>query len=606
MPAIIEDESLANKVLLEQVKLQFQSLPNLLLLNLILCISIPYMFWNIAPHSSVYLWVGLILVASLVRVFVYQKYKQRINVLHLEKLKWIVIISSAFSGIVYGMAGIIFFSETLFEYQVLLLCLLLGLTAVSSFTLSIYMPSYFVFSPLTLLPITLKLMTMGDKLYLSLAIMLVIFLIALSLFNIKLNKNFKRSLMLRFENLDLIKQLEEQKTQLQEQKDEAERANQAKSKFLAAASHDLRQPLYSLSLFTSILDEMTKDEKTRKIIEKINMSVDSLKGLFDALLDISKLDAGVIVAKKDSLSLKPLFNKLANSFDLAASEKGLLIHWPENCYNVISEDKLLEQILRNYIENAIRYTEEGSITVQCEEKGEEEGEQGNNRVVIRVTDTGIGIEQAELHNIFNEFHQVGNAERDRKKGLGLGLAIVDRTAKLLGHEISVISKPGAGSTFSIAIEQADSTVDGLNAPKLLPHAHDPLAQGDSANNSAMYVAIVDDEENIREGLIELLQLWNYRTIAAASSAELMALLAKSDNKPDVLITDFRLRDNQTGMDVIAAVKAHYQQDIPVLIVTGDTDKERIEQMNAGHHQVLYKPVSTAKLRAFLLSIQAGK
>jgi signal transduction histidine kinase/ActR/RegA family two-component response regulator len=574
-------ETHEDKVLIEQVKLLFQSLPYLQYMNLMACAVSVFAFWNVIPYSSLGLWVGLMLVLCLILKFLCKFYKKNFDRHNLNLFSRLLIANTALHGIAYGLGGILLFSETQFEYQMVTLFGLLMIIGSSSYSWSMYLPTYFASAPLIILPITIKLASIEGRVYLSLVILLVIFLILLSLFNIKLSENFKRSLILRFENLDLIEKLKEQK-------DEADHANNAKSKFLAAASHDLRQPLYSLSLFTSVLDESTKDPKTRKIVEQINVSVDALKSLFDALLDISKLDAGAVEAKKLSFPVQPLFEKLANAFDMQASEKGLIIKWPTRTFSITSEPDLLEQILRNYLENAIRYTEEGTITVACKLIV--------GTVVISVRDTGIGIHQDELQDIFTEFHQADNAQRDRTKGLGLGLAIVDRTAKLLEHEISVISDLGIGSTFSIKIKQGATEVN----------EEQPLSRKPSLTkrSECLLIAIVDDEEIIRKGILQLLQIWGYEVVAAPSSDELLAQLDQIGRQPDVLITDYRLADNFTGLDVITALHSKYQQDIPVLIVTGDTDQKRIAQMKAGHWQVLHKPVPAAKLRAFLQSVQS--
>jgi CheY-like chemotaxis protein/anti-sigma regulatory factor (Ser/Thr protein kinase) len=268
---------------------------------------------------------------------------------------------------------------------------------------------------------------------------------------------------------------------------------------------------------------------------------------------------------------------------MQASEKGLLIQWPQTTCQVTSETNLLEQILRNYLENAIRYTESGAITVKCIAI--------NGMAVVSVSDTGIGLPQEELRDIFTEFYQVGNAERDRKKGLGLGLAIVKRTAKLLGHEISVASEVGVGSTFSIKIPLVEHEFDTQQSldMQIIP----------AKSETSLLIALVDDEESIREGLLQLLRLWGYEVIVAASGTQLIEQLEQMGRQPNVLITDYRLANNLTGMDVIAALNALFQEDIPALIVTGETDEKQIKQMNTGNFQVLHKPVHPAKIRAFL-------
>jgi signal transduction histidine kinase/CheY-like chemotaxis protein len=576
MNSILENGTLNSKIIYEQITLLFQSMVSLLIINLLVCFLLAVMFWGIVPNTSIYLWTGLMLGMITVRGILYSIYKQKFDHQNLKYFSLFLVIGSATAGVIWGLGGLLLFSETRLEYQVLLVFAFMAMTGGSTFTLSIYMPTYFVYAPLALLPITIKLLTLGTKVHIGLAILMVIFLFMLTLFNIKINRNFRRSLELRFENLQLIEQLTQKSS-------EAERANKAKSSFLAAASHDLRQPLYSLGLFTSVLDESTNDPKTRKIVEQINLAMDSLTSLFEALLDISKLDAGVVEAKKLSFTLQPLFERLANGFDMQASEKGLLIQWPQTACQVISEANLLEQILRNYLENAIRYTESGAITVKCIAI--------NGMAVVSVSDTGIGLPQEELRDIFTEFYQVGNAERDRKKGLGLGLAIVKRTAKLLEHEISVVSEVGVGSTFSIKIP-------------LVKHEFDPQQSSDmqiipSKSETSLLIALVDDEESIREGLLQLLRLWGYEVIVAASGTQLIEQLEQMGRQPNVLITDYRLANNLTGMDVIAALNAMFQKDIPALIVTGETDEKQIKQMNTGNFQVLHKPVHPAKIRAFL-------
>jgi signal transduction histidine kinase/CheY-like chemotaxis protein len=576
MNSILENGTLNSKIIYEQITLLFQSMVSLLIINLLVCFLLAVMFWGIVPNTSIYLWTGLMLGMITIRGILYCIYKQKFDHQNLKYFSLFLVIGSATAGVIWGLGGLLLFSETRLEYQVLLVFAFMAMTGGSTFTLSIYMPTYFVYAPLALLPITMKLLTLGTKVHIGLAILMVIFLVMLTLFNIKINRNFRRSLELRFENLQLIEQLTEQRS-------EAERANKAKSSFLAAASHDLRQPLYSLGLFTSVLDESTTDPKIRKIVEQINLAMDSLTSLFEALLDISKLDAGVVEAKKLSFTLQPLFEKLANGFDMQASEKGLLIQWPQTTCQVTSETNLLEQILRNYLENAIRYTESGAITVKCIAI--------NGMAVVSVSDTGIGLPQEELRDIFTEFYQVGNAERDRKKGLGLGLAIVKRTAKLLEHEISVVSEVGVGSTFSIKIPLVEHEFDTQQSldMQIIP----------AKSETSLLIALVDDEESIREGLLQLLRLWGYEVIVAASGTQLIEQLEQMGRQPNVLITDYRLANNLTGMDVIAALNAMFQEDIPALIVTGETDEKQIKQMNTGNFQVLHKPVHPAKIRAFL-------
>lgn len=573
------DEDITKKIYAEQIKLMHDSIPTLLFINIIIGLAISYGFSDIVSPAIIISCLSLLVLMVVIRTSIYIHYKNKFDSENLKPFRLSIIIGSAFAGLIWGAIGILYFPMDNQTYQLFLLMSLFAMTGGSAFTYSLYLPGYFAYVPTILLPITIQFFFIGDKLHITLGIVSLVFLVVLTAFNIKINRNFKTTLALRFENILLVQQLKKQKEQ-------AESANKAKSTFLAAASHDLRQPLYSLSLFTSVLDESVHDADTRKIVKQINMSVDALKSLFDALLDISKLDAGAVVADKVSFHIQPLFDKLANAFDMHALEKGLKIHWPDCTYRVTSEAHLLEQILRNYLENAIRYTESGEINVACEIK--------DDVMTISVSDSGIGIPEEELQNIFIEFHQVENKQRNRKNGLGLGLAIVSRTAKLLGHEISVRSTVNIGSTFSIQIRRTE-----LDTTEQASQLKGPIY---SQSDSSLLVAVVDDEESIREGLCQLLNLWQYEVVVADSGETLLSQLEKENRKPDALISDFRLANGLTGIDVIKQLNQRYAETIPALIISGDTEQDRIKTMNTGHWQVLHKPVAAAKLRAFLRSI----
>jgi signal transduction histidine kinase/CheY-like chemotaxis protein len=579
LKTIIKNENPDQKIRLEQVKMLYQSIGSLLLINLLVSASLVYGFWDIVSHTTLLVWMGLMLTMLLVRAAFYLSYRKYFNPEHIKRYSAFLIIGSAAAGIIWGMAGILLFPADQLEYQLFILLSLLAMTGGSTFTLSIYLPAYFAFSPITLLPITINLFLIGDSIHITLGAVTLVYLMALTSFNIKINRNFKLSWQLRYENLDLIEQLHEQKN-------EADRANMAKSKFLAAASHDLRQPLYALSLFTTVLDESVKEPKIKKVVDQINVSVDALQSLFDALLDISQLDAGVMKTEKSDFFVEDVFTKLANDFDPQAADKGLELSWLPCPYAVHSEATLLEQILRNYLSNAIRYTQQGGIQINCEVN--------DSLLTIKVIDTGPGIDAGAHEDIFTEFYQLSNPERDRIKGLGLGLSIVQRTAKLLGHSIAVESQPGKGSLFSVSVPLAD-----------IPQRADTQAPSplyDTVAGAPPLILVVDDERSIREGMRDLLEIWDYDVITAADGNAALEQLQSTNRIPDAIISDFRLRKNQTGLDVIKAIHNAYHADIPALIVTGDIEQDRLVEMNTSHFQVLFKPVAPVKLRTFLRNI----
>jgi signal transduction histidine kinase len=568
--------SIKHKVDVEQIKILHDSMPALFAINIVIGAALAYSFWDIVVHTSILICLTSLVVMVLVRGIFYLRDQNNFDPNNLPSYRISLIAGSAGAGIIWGMIGILFFPADEQTYQFFLLLSLLAMTGGSAFTLSIYLPSYFAYVPMTLLPIIVQFLIIGGKFNITLGIGASAFLMILTVFNLKVNRNFKTSLALRFENLELIEQL-------QLQKEESEKANNAKSKFLAAASHDLRQPLYALSLFTSVLEETIQDSKGIKVVGQINASVNSLTNLFDKLLDISQLDAGVIRVNKQDFSLRKMFNTLMQSFNPLAIQKGLTIEWPQDYLEVHSEPELLEQTLRNYLSNAIKYTPQGVIKVSCDDN--------DGLITITVSDTGIGISEQTLDNIYEEFYQVDNIEREREKGLGLGLSIVQRTAKLLGHDIAVSSIPGEGSAFSISVEQAKTVIvesqPAANIPSLEQY------------NSSALVLVIDNEADIREGLNNVLQLWGYQVITAASLDDARKQLTSKNKQPDIIISDYRLKEGKTGVHAIKALHETYDKPIPALIITGDIAVGPLLDMDKSDFQVLFKPVAPMKLRAFL-------
>jgi signal transduction histidine kinase len=576
---LAKDEHIQDKIHAEQIKIMHSSIPLILFTNFVVVWALSYGFSDVVSQTSLKICLGLMFVMVAVRAGLYFNYKDKLDSKNLRPLALSLIIGSALAGVLWATLSLLYLPADNQIYQIFLLGGLMVMAGGSAFTFSIYLPCYFAYIPATLLPITLQFFIIGDKFHNTLGIISVTYFLVLTLFNIKINKHFKATLALRFENLVLIEQLKQQK-------EEAERANKAKSKFLAAASHDLRQPLYALGLFTSVLDETIKFPKVKRVVEQINASVTALTNLFDKLLDISQLDAGVVIVKKQNFALSDIFDKLTKEFSREAQENNIELIWPSEYPAVYSEPDLLERILRNYLSNAIKYTCEGAVEVICEAR--------NGKVYIQISDTGIGMTKETLEEIYEEFYQVSNPERDRQKGLGLGLSIIKRTADLLDHEISVTSEIGKGSIFSIVVTQA------VMMSKANIEVSDLSEQIQPTNK---LVLIIDDEESIREGLTCMLELWGYQVIAAVDTAVAMHQLQENNKSPDVIISDYRLKENRTGIDAIKALHEKYGKDIPALLITGDMMQERLIEIKDSGLPVLFKPVPAMKLRSFLSSIK---
>jgi signal transduction histidine kinase len=368
-------------------------------------------------------------------------------------------------------------------------------------------------------------------------------------------------------------------TRIAERTRELAAANEAKTRFLAAASHDLRQPMHALALFVGQLRDAAEGAPALKgLVQHIETSVGALQELLDALLDLSKLDAGAVVPARSVFALQPVLDRLSTSFTAAAEEKGLALRVTPTSLWIDSDPRLLERILLNLVANAVRYTENGRILIGCRRRGV--------LAEIIVADSGIGIPAAHLPFVFQEFYQVGNPAPDKARGIGLGLAIVARLTQLLGHRLSVQSQVGRGSLFGVSVPVAPARAAGLEA---VPSIGTELA--------GCRVLVVDDDGPAREAMIGLLQRWG--CAAAAATDRGMALAAAATVMPDVVICDLRLRDGEDGFAVIDALRAHCSVPPVVVILTGDLAPELMREASARGYSILHKPTRPAKLRALL-------
>ncbi|CBS90863.1 hybrid sensor histidine kinase/response regulator [Azospirillum lipoferum] len=365
-------------------------------------------------------------------------------------------------------------------------------------------------------------------------------------------------------------------------RDDAQRADRAKTKFLAAASHDLRQPLQSLFFFAHALSDKLEDHPTAPLLASMTESLTGLRVMLDSLLDVSRLDAGVVKPSVTEFALGPLLDRLAEEYRIRAGESGLTLrHVPTSAWTS-SDPALLERILRNLIENAIRYTERGEILIGCLHRG------GGLR--LAVLDQGIGIPADKTEDIFLEFTQLANPERDRRKGLGLGLAIVRRLAGLLEHEVTVHSTPGRGSGFFLDLPTA--------VPRPIPK---PVRLPVEPARAKGLIVVVDDDTIILLSMRAMLEEWGYDVVAAVSADEAIQSLLNLGRQPAMIVADYRLREGRTGVEAIRDIYGVCGVRVPAVVLTGDTDPARIAEVQRSGHRLVHKPVSAPMLREILTS-----
>ncbi|WP_448205622.1 ATP-binding protein [Azospirillum sp. sgz302134] len=363
-------------------------------------------------------------------------------------------------------------------------------------------------------------------------------------------------------------------------KEEAERAAASKSTFLASASHDLRQPMQSLFLFAGALHGHVQSEHGREALENLERGLDVLKSLLDSLLDVSRLDAGVVKPSIEDFPVSLLLDHIAAGYAAVAKSKGLEWTMAACPFHVRTDRVLLGRMIRNMVENAVRYTEHGRIEVSCEASG--------GRLRIDISDTGVGIPNDQLPRIFEEFHQVGNQERDRTQGLGLGLAIVQRISHLLDHPVSVRSEPGKGSTFSVVVPLGEARVL-MERGRITPV---PASSGDER-----FAVVVDDDAIVLLGLQAILKEWGYDVLIAGSTEQALEKLRAASRTPDIIIADYRLRDGRVGTDAILEIRKLFGTPVPGIIVTGETGPEC--QRDAALHGLglMHKPVTPRQLNS---------
>lgn len=488
-------------------------------------------------------------------------------------------IGIGIGGALWAVGVVLFWPTGRLDMALLLSVVILGSNTGALLALHAWPPAFYAFFVPCTLSVQVAALTEGGATNVALAITSVTYGVACARFARRLHGTLIDSLRSRYEVAELA-------ADLKVQKERAEEASRAKSRFLAAASHDLRQPVHALSLFVGALRQEPPGPAAERLLERVESTVDTMGTLFNSLLDISKLDAGMVQAERRPCRLRPLLERICAEEGALAARRGLLLRTRLTDAWANTDPVLFERIARNLVVNAVRYTSRGGVLVALQQR--HVGPAGGSEAVLRVVDTGIGIEAARQGEVFHEFVQLHNPERDRQQGLGLGLAIVRRLAELLGARVSLRSRPGSGSTFTLRLE-------AVPAPAV-PPAEPVAAPAPGPAGHAGLVIVVDDDADIRAGMRTLLTGWGHAVVDAGGLAELLPQLRGMKIVPQLIITDYRLRGVETGHDVVARLRDEFNDDVPAIVITGDTAPERLREAAAGGHVLLHKPVSPQQLR----------
>jgi signal transduction histidine kinase/ActR/RegA family two-component response regulator len=573
-----------NAMLVELLRLLLGNTASSVIPCFLLAILLFLTLQNSTNQAALAVWMVAVIVVKLYSAH----YSQRLlasGITEKEAPKRVLqlMVLNAVDAVAWGALAWVALGNTDMAGSIMVIAVLAAIAGGSMSSLAPVWSVFVVFCAFELATLVWKLVLLQDPTYSALAIAGAMYIAALLGQARNGSLSAKASIRLRFENLALIEQLKVESENARAAHKAAEAANLAKSKFLAAASHDLRQPIHAQGLFLEVLSKSPLSPRQREVLDKASDASQASAEMLNTLLDFSRIEAGAMEPYVRTFYLQPLLHKIERELAQQADAKALIYRSRETHLAVQSDPALLELILRNLVSNAIRYTQRGGILISCRKRG--------RQVLVEVWDTGVGIDAAQQEEIFLEFHQLGNPERDRQKGLGLGLAIAKGMADTLGHALTLRSVPNRGSSFKLRIPIAESAVfEEFNTAS--PIVNKPLE---------LRILFVDDDEAVREGMQALLETWGCACQTADSMEEALELARATP--PQLVISDFRLRGSQTGADAIAMLRGELGQDLPAFLITGDTAPQRLREALSSNIPLLHKPVPMAQLHAMLLSLK---
>jgi len=561
------------RILREQVTLIYQNhitgIVGYFLTTLIATVVLSF----VSEAKGIFYWLAASAIACLIILFRYWKVKGKETIPGKEA---ITLVYSYFSlGLIWGILPLVYSDGDSIAVMVMIIGLSAGITAGALTMQSPCLPVFIAFLYTSIPTLSLALFLLGGAVYTGMGFAVTLYTIVLTIFARHLEVMFKESIELRFTNVELIEQLQNAIT-------ETEEANRAKSVFLASASHDLRQPLHAMGLFIETLNSTKLDTYQQSIISHIGSASEATREMLNTLLDFSKLDAGVIEPQPRAFRLQTLFNKMEMELGATADSKNLIYRTRETTAAAYADMALVELILRNLITNAIRYTEAGGVLIGCRARD-------NQTLIIEVWDTGIGVARDDQKNIFREFHQLNNPERNRQKGFGLGLAIAKGLADTMELKLTLHSKTGSGSVFRLFLPEAEISI-----------VEDIINNQFVSRFDGKHILIIDDDESVRLAMRELLLSWGCDCLIAESADEALALT--KDNAPDLLIVDYRLREERTGREAIELLRTQFDTNLPAIIITGDTAADRLREAQKSDALLLHKPVAASELQRTMASL----
>jgi signal transduction histidine kinase len=539
--------------------------------------------WDVAPHAGLAVWAALVALNQAWRTALLHAWR-RVRPGAAAAPRWGAYwaLGSTIAGSLWGAAAVAFFPPSP-VHEVLLIVCLFGVVMGGLNLTAVYKPSFYGFVLPALVPLIVRVALAGDAVHGFIAGVMGVVLAFVVGFGGRLNDVLTHSLTIRYENLDLIDELKRRTRAALEAGAAAKAADRAKSQLLAAASHDLRQPLHALGLYAAALAARAKATDCEPLVDNVQAGIAALDRQFAQLLDLSRLEAGVLHPQLQDVPLGPLLERVAAEFAGSALSRNLVLRVAHTTAVVRSDAALLERIVGNLVANAVRYTRRGGVVVGVLRRGREVG--------IAVVDTGIGIAPSEAARIFEEFYQVPDAHVPAgRKGMGLGLAIVRRFADLLEHRIELRSQPGVGSRFVVRVPRAP-TPRRLRPP-VPAHA---LAHRPCVTLSGLLVAVLDDDPTVLDAMRALFSTWHADVAAATSVERLLDEIGRAGRYPDLVVADLRIATGADGVDAIEQLRDELGRDVPALVVTGDMSDSAATRVREAALPLLYKPLDPGTL-----------
>jgi two-component system, sensor histidine kinase len=572
----------------ELVRAQYRNIPTAVAVNAIISGLLCTALRETVSLERLGWWLCAVYAIAVARFLLWRQFNaDPLKVARSRQWRRIAWLGSGVNGLTWGVGGIVLYAAHSPASQFLLLITQFGMGAGAAYASAPAFAAVLAYLLPSVLLSSVPFFLEGDSVHVTLGAMLFVFVAAATHFTYGISRTIARAIALRFENIDLIQELRNQTLAAEQAREAAEEANVAKSRFLAAAGHDLRQPLHALGFFVDALQEHSLPPDGRVVVTNIRRSVDAMEDLFNSLLDVSRLDAGIVRPRIATIALAPLMERVRLEYDPVARQKNLSLSVAHNSLFVRSDPVLLERIMRNLVANAVRYTDRGRIILGARRNA--------HSVRIEVWDSGRGIPKDKHREIFQEFRQLDNPQRDRRKGLGLGLAIIERLVKLLDHPLELRSQLGKGSVFVVTVPRG-------RREEFVPGEADGqiVVDRDVANS---LILVVDDEPDVRASMLALLGRWRCEVIAAESCSQMLEKLVSIQRLPDLIVSDYRLKGEENGIEVIARLREEFNAQVPALLITGDTGMEQLREAEESGLHVLHKPLNPSRLRALIANLR---